>query len=132
MTLEVPAGLVLADSNIWIDWLIGNAAGRSFEPLFAGGKLLVPSLLTYEVTRWFLVRTSEETSQIAGLQLGRWQRCAIDDVIAVEAAQLAKRYRLAMADAMLLACAQAHDAEMWTQDADFAGLPGVRLFERQR
>ncbi len=130
MTVIVPAGLVLADSNIWIDWLIGNDAGRNFDPLFADGRLLVPSVLVYEVPRWFLARTDEEGSQLAGLHLNRRTQCVVDNAIAVEAAQLANWHKLAMADALLLACAHAHDAELWTQDADFAGLPRVRHFER--
>jgi predicted nucleic acid-binding protein len=35
-----------------------------------------------------------------------------------------------MADAMILATAREYDAEVWTQDVDFADVPGVRKFER--
>jgi predicted nucleic acid-binding protein len=31
-----------------------------------------------------------------------------------------------MADSIMLATAQAWEATLWTQDADFAGIPGVR------
>ena len=35
-----------------------------------------------------------------------------------------------MADASILATAYSEEAELWTQDADFEGLPGVRYFPR--
>jgi predicted nucleic acid-binding protein len=35
-----------------------------------------------------------------------------------------------MADSLIYATARAKGAELWTQDAHFKGLPGVRFFER--
>jgi len=35
-----------------------------------------------------------------------------------------------MADAMILATARSSDATLWTQDADFADVEGVRYVER--
>ena len=51
----------------------------------------------------------------------------VDDAIALSAAGLSVRHRLPMADSLTLATARAHDAILWTQDADFVGLPAVRL-----
>lgn len=48
-----------------------------------------------------------------------------------EAARLAAQTGLAMADAIVLATARVHGAELWTQDADFAGLAGVRYFPKR-
>jgi predicted nucleic acid-binding protein len=38
---------------------------------------------------------------------------------------------LPLADSVMLATAQAHAAGLWTQDADFAGLPGVRYLPKR-
>jgi len=47
--------------------------------------------------------------------------------LALEAADLSLEHGLAMADAIILATAVQHHAELVTTDADFAGLPGVTL-----
>jgi predicted nucleic acid-binding protein len=36
-----------------------------------------------------------------------------------------------MADSIVLATARVHDATLWTQDADFEGLAGVRYRARR-
>ena len=50
----------------------------------------------------------------------------LDDPLALEAAELSIETKLALADSIILATAQARDAELWTQDSDFEGLEGVR------
>lgn len=37
---------------------------------------------------------------------------------------------LPLADSVILATARAHEATLWTQDADFEEIEGVRYFER--
>jgi len=56
----------------------------------------------------------------------------LDRVTALEAARLSLLHRLPMADSVMLATARRHDAILWTQDADFEQLDGVRYFARSR
>ena len=42
----------------------------------------------------------------------------------------AARHNLPLADSLIYATALAHDAELWTQDGHFDGLPGVRYFAK--
>ncbi|HTF25307.1 MAG TPA: PIN domain-containing protein [Candidatus Limnocylindria bacterium] len=51
----------------------------------------------------------------------------LTDTIALAAASLSIDYKLPMADAIIYATAQAHQAELITSDAHFSGLPGVTL-----
>jgi predicted nucleic acid-binding protein len=46
--------------------------------------------------------------------------------LALSAAELSWRLKLPMADSIILATAQAYQATLWTQDADFEGMPGVK------
>ena len=50
----------------------------------------------------------------------------VGEQIALHAAKLAIEHRLPMADAMILATARSCEAILWTQDADFEGIEGVR------
>ena len=55
----------------------------------------------------------------------------LDSVTAMAAARLSLEYGLPMADRIILATAVEHDATLWTQDADFADVPGVRYVPRR-
>jgi len=45
--------------------------------------------------------------------------------LAIAAARVSVEAGLPLADAVILATAQAHNALLWTQDADFQGMEGV-------
>ena len=51
----------------------------------------------------------------------------LTDTLALAAASLSIDYKLPMADAIIYATAQAHQAELITSDAHFSGLAGVTL-----
>mgnify|MGYP001237704720 CR=1 FL=1 len=55
----------------------------------------------------------------------------LDRATALEAARLAIEHRMAMADGVMFATAQRHRATLWTQDADFEGLPGVKYLAKR-
>jgi predicted nucleic acid-binding protein len=50
----------------------------------------------------------------------------LDRATALEAARLSMLHGIAIADSVMLATAQRHKAVLWTQDADFEGLPGAK------
>ena len=49
----------------------------------------------------------------------------VDEALALDAADVALTYRLAMADALVNATARRHAARLVTSDSDFEGLPGT-------
>jgi len=51
----------------------------------------------------------------------------LSESLALEAADIALEYGLAMADSIIFATASRHGAEIVTSDADFEGLPRVTL-----
>ncbi|MCL5269928.1 MAG: PIN domain-containing protein, partial [bacterium] len=51
--------------------------------------------------------------------------------LAIAAAALSLRHDLPMADSLILATAQAHDAVLWTQDEHFKGLPRVKYYAKK-
>jgi toxin FitB len=55
---------------------------------------------------------------------------SLDVPLAVSAARLNLDRRLPMADSVVLATPRLHHATLWTQDADFEGLAGVRYRAR--
>ncbi|HET8655115.1 MAG TPA: PIN domain-containing protein [Longimicrobiaceae bacterium] len=55
----------------------------------------------------------------------------LDVALSVRAATLGLKHKLPLADSVILAAAQAHDAVLWTQDGDFEDIPGVQYRPRQ-
>lgn len=54
----------------------------------------------------------------------------LDDSLAIEAGLLATTLKMPTVDSIVLATAQRFRATVWTQDADFAGKPGVKYFPK--
>lgn len=49
--------------------------------------------------------------------------------LAAVAGKLGRAHKLPLADTIIYATARRHQAEPWTHDAQFRGLPGVRFVE---
>jgi predicted nucleic acid-binding protein len=58
------------------------------------------------------------------------QVIALDAGLALNAAMAGRRHKLPLADSIVYATAVREKATLWTQDADFDGLPGVRYFAK--
>jgi len=52
--------------------------------------------------------------------------------LAIAAANLSLEHEIPMADSIMLATARACGAILWTQDADFQGLSGVKFIAKKR
>lgn len=122
----------VVDSSGWIEYLAGGANASFFsEPLEDEEPLLVPTLSVFEVYRHMLRHVGRESALEVVAAMRGGILVDIDDRLALEAAELSADTKLALADSIILATARAHDAELWTQDADFDGIEGVRYRPRE-
>jgi len=118
--------MLVIDTSAWIEFLIGTPAGRTVNqhlPDLPGR--LVPTIVQLELAKWF---TRENGHDAADRVIALTKVCTIvplDAELALAAADACRSHRLATADAIIFATAQAHDAELLTCDSDFADLPGV-------
>lgn len=118
---------VVLDTSCWLEYL----ARTDRAPLYAEWAerpqdLVVPVLTIYEVFKKVAREQGKDLAlRVAGfMQLGR----VID--IDLSLTLSASLNGLPMADSLIYATAQAHGATLWTQDAHFEGLPGVRYFPK--
>ena len=86
--------------------------------------LVVPVIVIYEVTKKLRREAGDDVAWQALSLMQQGSVIEIDQVLAVAATGNG----LPLADSLIYAAAQAHSAELWTQDAHFKGLPGVRWF----
>jgi len=117
----------VVDSSGWLEYFADGPNAAFFaEPIGDVEHLLVPTLSLLEVFR----RIAQQRGEGDALQaVAAMQQGAVVDLtatLALESARVSLRERLPLADSVMLAAARSHGATLWTQDADFAGLAGVR------
>jgi predicted nucleic acid-binding protein len=93
---------------------------------------MVPSLTIYEVFKRVLQQRNEGDALQAVAVMQQGVVVDLDARLALSAARVSLDMRLPRADSVVLATAKLHEATLWTQDADFEGLPGVRYRARKR
>ena len=116
----------VVDSSGWLEYFTAGPNADFFaSPLENTGSLVVPSLTIFEVHKKLLVlgREAEATKVAAAMMQG--QVVDLDAGLSLRAAMLSHELKLPLADSVILATARAAGAVLWTQDADFEGLPGV-------
>lgn len=122
----------VVDSSAWLEYF-ANGSNASFfaGPIEAVGDLIVPSLTIYEVFKRVLQQRDESDALRAVAVMQQGSVVDLDARLALFAARVSLDTRLPMADSIVLATARLHQATLWTQDADFASLPGVRYRSRK-
>jgi predicted nucleic acid-binding protein len=120
--------LILVDSSGWIEYLAARPKAAEFARYIEGDAPLVTSVIqVYEIYKVVRRDISEERAIECVAALGATTIEPLHESLALEAADLSLEHGLAMADAIILATAAQHRAEIITADADFEGLPGVTL-----
>jgi predicted nucleic acid-binding protein len=116
----------LVDTSAWVEWLIGSATAERIAPeLPEQAEWLTPTILQLELAKWL---TREAGEDRADQVIAFSQLCVVaplDTEIALSAAEMCGRLKLATADAIVYATALRNGAELLTCDAHFDGLPGV-------
>jgi len=121
----------VVDTSVWIEWLIGGTLGRSLaKEIPQRGECIVPTIVQLELSKWLMREAGEDQLDQV---IAYTQKCVVvplDMRIALLAAELHRQHKLATADAIVYATAQAHAAELLTCDAHFAKLPAVLYFRK--
>ncbi len=120
------------DSSGWLEYFVdGHNASHFATVLKDVDQLVVPAVSVYEVFK-VLLRESGENAALQGA--AAMQRAVVVDLtaaLAMSAASLSLKHSLRMADSIILATAKSYEATVWTQDADFERIPGVRYFPKR-
>jgi len=122
----------VVDSSGWLEYFTDGVNADAFQAVIDDDQqLLTPTVCLYEVFKITLSRAGEdEALRVAGL-MSFGQFIDFDREVALVAAPISTQYKLAMADSVIYAIAQMHNATLWTQDAHFKDLPGVRYIEKK-
>lgn len=118
--------MIVVDSSGWLEFLTdGLLADHYAKHLRQPAAVLTPTIVVYEVYKHAKRLLSEEEAVDAVAAMHKTRIVPLTDELALVAADLSLAHKLPMADSIVLATAQAHNAEVVTSDADFADIPGV-------
>jgi predicted nucleic acid-binding protein len=118
----------VVDSSGWLEYFAdGRNAGFFARPIEDTARLIVPTLSLFEVFKRVLQQRGEPAALQAVGVMHQGKVVELDGGLALAAARLSVDERLPLADSIILATARAHEATLWTQDADFEGRAGVKF-----
>lgn len=122
----------VVDSSAWLEYFADGPQAKEFAtPIEKARELLVPSITLFEVFK----RVAQQRDEGSALQcvalMQQGTVVDLDAAVALEAAALSLRHKLPLADSIVYATARRGGAVLWTQDADFDGLSGVRFFPKR-
>jgi predicted nucleic acid-binding protein len=117
----------VVDSSGWLEYFANGPNADFFAPAIEDtNNLIVPSISLFKVFKRVLQQRGEDEALQAVALMQQGQVVGLDSSLALQAAKLSVDYKLPMADSIILATTQANQAVLWTQDADFNGLPDVQ------
>ena len=122
----------VVDSSAWLEYF-ANGPNASFfsKAIETTEELVVPSLSLFEVFKRILQQRDENDAIQAIAIMQQGIVVDLDSPLALRAARLSVENKLPLADSVILATAREYDATLWTQDADFQGLKGVKYRKRK-
>lgn len=121
--------MIVLDSSCWISIFKGEkSSGQYVEALEKADLVLVPSVCIYEVGKLLIREVGEDQALEAIAAMKQYRVIAIDADISLDAAFLSLKHGIPFADSIILAVAKKYSAVLWTKDAHFEGLDGVKYF----
>jgi len=121
----------LVDSSGWLEYFAGTDRAAFFvEAIEDTEHLVVPVICIYEVFKKILQSRGQAIAEIHVADMLKGNVVDLNSSVAMNAALLAVKYRLPMADSFILAIAYDQKATLWTQDQHFASIEGVKYYPK--
>lgn len=120
----------LVDSCAWLEYFADGPNAGFYAPAIASmDTLIVPSICLLEVFKRILQQRDEHLALQAIAVMQQGVVIDLDAELALSAGRLGSEYKLPLADAVILATARSRGAILWTQDAHFESIEGVRYVQ---
>ncbi len=122
----------LVDSCGWLEYFADGPNAQFFTPAIEDTEaLIVPAICVFEVFKRVFQQRGEDAALQAAALMHQGRLVVLDDQVALHAAKCSIDHKLPLADSIVLATAQLCEAVVWTQDADFADIAGVKYVEKR-
>ncbi len=111
--------MFIVDSCGWLEWFTDSKLAAKYEKyLVDQSKILMPSIILYEVYKILKREVGEDKALLATGYMKNSTIIPLDDTLALAAADVALQERLAMADAIIIATARQNNCNVITSDID--------------
>jgi predicted nucleic acid-binding protein len=116
------------DSSVWIEQMrVGFPRGELLQVMEDTSRLVVPTITLLEVRKYMgRYGMPQQTANVLGWMMSGHVVDLTAD-LALNSASAGLEHKLALGDCIIYATATAHGATLWTMDAHFSNLPGVRM-----
>jgi toxin FitB len=122
----------IVDSSGWLEYFGEGENAAFFAPAIEDvDNLLVPVICIYEVFKRLLQQRGLDVAETRIADLYKGQQVDLTAPLALSAAQISFESKLPMADSLILATARNQNAILWTEDAHFKDIPGVKFVEKK-
>ena len=119
----------LVDSSGWLAFFADSKNAEKFSiPILDVERLVVPTIVIYEVSKVLLRERGEEAAIVGQAHLEQGTVVDLSAKLAISAAVVSHDHRIPMADSIILATAKAFNATIWTQDDHFKSQSNVKFF----
>ena len=122
----------LVDSSGWMEYF-NNGPNASFfaHAIEDTAHLIVPTLCLFEIFKKFIQKSEENAGLKAVAFMRQGRVILLDSSLAVLSAKYSHNLKVPLADSIIYATAQFYNTLLWTLDADFKDLPGVKYCVRK-
>jgi len=121
----------LVDSTGWLEYFVDGKNAALFAPIIEKTEeLIVSPVNIFEIFKKILLEKDEHAAMATVVFMQQARVIEISSMIALQAAKISYEKKLPMADSLIYATARMHDAIVWTQDAHFKSLDGVKYFDK--
>jgi toxin FitB len=118
----------LVDSCGWLEYVADGPKAGFYAPALENVReLIVPSIVVLEVFKRVLQQRGEGAALDVAALMRQGRPVDLDASVAMTAAKIGCDLGLPLADSVILATARAHNATVWTHDAHFKDIEGVRF-----
>ncbi|MCL2243925.1 MAG: type II toxin-antitoxin system VapC family toxin [Treponema sp.] len=119
------------DSSCWLEYLMNTEIGANIAPVIENqDELIVPTITIYEVYKKLTAEKSKEYAQEVVSYMKNGTVIDLNAGISIYAADISKKYKLAMADSIIYATSILYTSTVFSCDKHFKDLPNVRYFPK--
>jgi predicted nucleic acid-binding protein len=123
--------LNLVDSSGWLEYFTdGKNAGKFAAVIENTERLMVSAINIYEVYKKVIGQRDEDAALEAVAAMQQAKVIEVTSSIAMQAAKFSHIFKIPLADSIIYITARDNNAVVWTQDADFKDMEGVKYFEK--
>jgi predicted nucleic acid-binding protein len=120
----------LVDSCGWLEYFADGPNAEFYaDAIKDTASLLVPTICLLEVFKRIFQQRGEKAAMQAVAAMHQGFIVPLDEVVALSAARISSDLKLPLADSIILATGRIHLGVIWTQDAHFKSLEGVRYID---